>query len=135
MDAIAIPSQIPANLSHRVLITSQNAREMAERSHIARRAKLEKLQADSEALRNVTPQSERLAEILKGIEDDLLKTKDYKKRNALASAYDKLFSKWQVLTGTPNPGARRGKGNQRDQPPIAQPIESPAEARTDEPNG
>ena len=105
--------------------TSENARLFSVKA-VARRLQLSaQRKAIVERVRSgetTTEQAARLAEILHGIEQDLLHTRDPDNRNKLASAYDKLFARWQVLTGTPNPGSRRSKQG-RPQAPVAVPME------------
>lgn len=91
--------------------TSANAAEMARRANAAKRARIAALEADSVALRNVTPQSERLANRLEQLERLMDGETDGDAWNKLSSSYAKIFSAWQVLTGTPNPGSRRVKAS------------------------
>jgi len=101
--------------------TPANAREMQRRSAESRaRAKAAGLAA-VEALRKVTPQSERLARQIERIERLIDETDDAVELQRLTSAHSKLFSAWQVLTETPNPGNRKAKSTRGAFNPI-QPI-------------
>lgn len=95
--------------------TSANAAEMARRSNAAKRARIAALEEDRAALRNVTPQSERLANRLEQLEQLMDGETDGDTWNKLSSSYAKIFSAWQVLTGTPNPGSRRVKSSRPSQ--------------------
>lgn len=95
--------------------TSANAAEMARRSNAAKRARIAALEEDSVALRNVTPQSERLANRLEQLERLMDGETDGNAWNKLSSSYSKIFVAWQVLTGTPNPGSRRVKSSRTSQ--------------------
>jgi hypothetical protein len=118
--------EMPAHSPQIFRITTDNARELAAKSHESRRAKLKLLQEQAEAGRNATPQSERIAEQIKRIEEMLNDATDPDELATLTMAHSRLFSTWQVLTGTPNPGSR--KSNRREKPaqPL-QPIETPQE--------
>jgi hypothetical protein len=97
------------SLAHR--FTTENAREMALRANAAKKARQEQLEADSEKLRMVTPQSERLSSQIMQLEKLMDGETDAKTLALLATSHSKLFATWQVLTGTPNPGSRRVKAS------------------------
>ena len=78
--------------------------------------------ADAEKFRQASPQADRLASQIGLIEEKMRKENDASELSKLASAHDKLFRAWQVLTGTPNPGSRRAKQS-RPQAPVAVPTE------------
>ncbi len=90
--------------------TPENARENAAKSWEARRERKAKLEADATKGRLSTPQSQRLAQQIERIQAMMDKTADADELQKLSAAHARLFNAWQVLTGTPNPGSRRGKG-------------------------
>ena len=102
--------------------TKDNARENAAKSWQARRERKAKLEAEAAKGRQSTPQSERLALEIERIVQMIEKCKDPDSLQKLSMAHARLFKAWQVLTGTPNPGSRRSRG-QRPQAPGAAPME------------
>jgi hypothetical protein len=100
--------------------TKENARKMAARSWEARRQRKAKLEAEAQQGRQSTLQSDRLALQIERIEQMMEKTTDANTLMKLTTAHARLFSAWQVLTATPNPGSRRVKG----QRPASMPVEA-----------
>jgi hypothetical protein len=127
MDAAAT-LEMPASSSLGYRITKENARLFAQRSWAARRARSAKREEEAKAGRESTPQSERLSKQISQIEAQMSKTSDGSELSKLASAHDKLFRAWQVLTGTPNPGSRRGRQDRPRPPEVhCSPIPTPQE--------
>jgi len=116
-------SDCPAMLAPQ--FTSETARERQRKSVESRLAnKLARQNAARVAESNagIDPQTTRIQEQLARIEYLMSKTKKPDALQKLSAAHARLFSAWQVLTGTPNPGARRGK-SKRDQMPSFEPVE------------
>ena len=107
--------------SQKFRFNSENARMMAARAWEARRERKAKLEAEAEAGRKSTPQSERLAGQIRRIEGLIEGTDDAVELQRLTAAHAKLFAAWQVLTETPNPGNRKAKSTRGAFNPI-QPI-------------
>lgn len=68
-------------------------------------------------------QVQRLEKRMKEIEEQMDGMTNATTLQRLAVAHSKLFSAWQVLTGTPNPGARKVPRAGRALPPTANPVE------------
>jgi hypothetical protein len=107
--------------------TKENARENAAKSWQARRERKAKLETEAARGRQATPQSERLALQIERIQVMMDKSKDADELQKLSTAHARLFKAWQVLTGTPNPGSRRGKGARPTPPPTLQPMPQEAD--------
>ena len=91
------------------------------RSLRARTRELAQIGSDTESQRNaerseIEVERARLLEMMR-------KSKDADEIQKLSAAHARLFKAWQVLTGTPNPGSRRSRG-QRPQAPGAAPMEA-----------
>jgi hypothetical protein len=112
--------------SQRFRITKENAREMAAKAWAARRAKAKTLQEQAQAGRNATPQSERLANQIAQIELLMDGEKDADTLSKLSTAHARLFTAWQVLTGTPNPGSRRSRSQRTQASEPLEPLPQPA---------
>lgn len=107
-------------------ITKENAREFAEKSWNARRAKAALREQEAEQGRKSTPQSERIAKQIERIEEMMDKTKDPDALSSLTMAHSRLFSSWQVLTGTPNPGSRKSRRSESQvSRPMIEPVAAP----------
>ncbi len=134
MEALAEPQSILANpplsdnpnsVAHR--ITKENAREFSRKAWEARRKRQSDEKAMADKGRNATPESEELAVELRRLRVLISETDDPDDLQKLTAARSRLFSEWQVLTGTPNPGARKtqrrsGAGSQPDF--VPQPLPS-----------
>ncbi len=98
-------------------ITKENARELSARSWQKRKQHEKELLEAAKRDKEATPQSIQLAKQLAQIEYLMDGEKDPDALVKLSSAHSRLFSAWQVLTGTPNPGSRRS--SKRPDRPIA----------------
>lgn len=105
MDAISEPCKIYP-------INKQNALLLQQKSLESRRAnKLAREEAERQS--KLYPVNfDRIARLdcqLKILEQSMRQENDPDALSKLANAHAKLFSAWQVLTSTPNPGSRRAK--------------------------
>jgi uncharacterized protein YdiU (UPF0061 family) len=108
--------------------TKDNARENAAKSWQARRERKRKLEAEAAKGRIATPQSERLALEIERIVQMIEKCKDPDSLQKLSAAYARMFKAWQVLTGTPNPGSRKSRGQRPAAPEVHRtPLPTPQE--------
>jgi hypothetical protein len=114
------------NNTHRFRFNSENAREMAARSSQARRDRKAKLEAEAATGRLATPQSERLAKQIGAIEALMDGQKNADILQKLSAAHARLFTAWQVLTGTPNPGSRKAGKSRSPVQPLPDPEPIPA---------
>jgi hypothetical protein len=95
-------------------------------------AKLARIRAErNSAVSAVNPAIARIEKQLRKIETAMDKTTEPRDLASLAAAHARLFAAWQVLTGTPNPGQRRGRQDRPRPPevhrePITTPQEKPA---------
>ena len=107
--------------------TRENAREMSARSWQARRERKAKLEAEAAMGRMATPQSEMVAQEIERLLDMMSKSKDADTIQKLSSARSRLFSEWQVLTATPNPGSLKSRRHRPsptdDENPAAVPLD------------
>jgi hypothetical protein len=89
-------------------------------------AKLARIRAERNS--GVNPAIARIEKQLRKIETAMDKTTEPRDLASLAAAHARLFAAWQVLTGTPNPGQRRGR-QERPRPPEVHrsPIPTPQE--------
>jgi uncharacterized protein YdiU (UPF0061 family) len=102
--------------------TKENARENAAKSWQARRERKAKLEAEAKTGRNSTPQSERLALEIERVLTMMEREKDADRLQKLSATYARLFNAWQVLTGTPNPGSRKVRGQVQQRMEPIEPI-------------
>lgn len=127
--------QDSADNQPKYFISQQNAKELQQRSLEAKRLKKLAMEAAKNAplpikaenpkLAIVEAELSRVAKMMSSCED----ASDYHK---LANARGTLFKEWQVLSGTPNPGAR--KAGRTPKPAMVQP-EPIIETGSNEPNG
>lgn len=118
VDNIAISPQ-----SYR--ITKDTAREFARLSWEARRKREAEQAEQAKAGREATPQSVRLAKLLEQHEALMDEETDADTLQKLSAAHSRIFSAWQVLSGTPNPGSAKGRAKPKApmiQPEPIQPI-------------
>jgi hypothetical protein len=71
------------------------------------------------------PRTDRLASQLIQIEELMDGETDADTLQKLSAAHARIFSAWQVLSGTPNPGAR--KAGRKDKPAPIQPEPLPVQ--------
>jgi len=117
--------------------TPENARLFSSRGNDARKLKRERelaeIQAGREAIRTADQKREDIEKELQRILLMMKKTDDADTLQKLSAARARLFDEWQVLTGTPNPGQRRGRQDRQARPvvtlrdpPTPTPQEKPA---------
>lgn len=99
-------------------INHENARALAFKSWENRRKKKHVLEAEASTGRLATPQSLKIAKQIGDIEDLMDGERDADVLQKLSAAHARLFSAWQVLTGTQNPGSRKA-GSTRPKPAPA----------------
>ena len=106
-------------------INHANAREMQLRSQAAKIAAKRELEDQAAKGRAATPQSVRLAKQITRLEQLMEDEDDAGTLSKLATAHQKLFDAWMVLTGTPRPGVRKtGRKERQTAMPTPQPVES-----------
>lgn len=127
MQVVDIPARTP--LPH--AFTTANAREMALRAKQARINREQAAKAAISQLAKVTPQCEQVADEMKRLQGLIADTEDADTIAKLSAALERQFKMWQVLSGTPNPGARRS--SKRDKPAQIQPEPIAAQAPQIEP--
>lgn len=125
METLVNPTQTPVSYPRKNLITAEIAREWQARSIAAQRQK----KITEELRKNLPPQLSALSPQVATVEKQLAKVSlmiddcnDADSLNKLTAARTRLFNEWQVLTGTPNPGARKSKPT-RSVAQDVQPIE------------
>ena len=96
-----------ARLPH--AFTSETARLSSLKAVQARRDRIAKAKADSERLSVMLPRTEQLAAQLEEIEGLMRGEKDADTLQKLSAAHSRVFSAWQVLSGTPNPGSAKSR--------------------------
>lgn len=102
--------------------TKENAREMALRAKEARIKREEAGKTAIKQLAQVTPQCEIIAEEMKRIQGLISESDDADTIAKLSGALERQFKMWQVLSGTPNPGARKAGRNAKPAPIQPEPI-------------
>jgi hypothetical protein len=112
--------------------TPENARFFSSRGNDARKLKRERelseIQAGREAIRTADQKREDIEKELQRILLMMKKTDDADTLQKLSGARARLFDEWQVLTGTPNPGSRRGRQDRPRPPEVHRsPIPTPQE--------
>lgn len=130
LDAPAIPPLKHRNppLEHR--FTPANARMMAARANEARIKRNRAVEKLKETVARTTPQSEQIAAEMERLLGLMRKTCDADKLQKLSAARSRLLAEWQVLTGTPNPGARKSSGKRQAaivQPEPIAPVNPPSQ--------
>lgn len=126
MDTLAVENPVK-RLPNQYSFTPERARLAALRSAESRAAAREKAERDAQEAAELkarlaaeTPQSARLATQLRQIEELMDGEKDADTLQKLSAAHARIFSAWQVLTGTPRPATARGQA--RRQAPSIAPI-------------
>jgi hypothetical protein len=117
-----------AVLEHKPIFrfTKENARLFSAQGWQKSKEVRASQKADAEKFRQASPQADRLASQIGLIEEKMRKENDASELSKLASAHDKLFRAWQVLTGTPNPGSRRARQDRPRPPEVHRsPIPTP----------
>lgn len=119
------PASIPAMRERKWLINPQVAREYQQRATEARRHNVlaKKIAETSEA--RLSPNDTRVAMVerhLAKVASLMDKATDANEWLKLSAARANLFREWQVLTGTPNPGARKAGRNAKPAPIQPEPI-------------
>ncbi len=120
--------QEPANSEQKYFISQQNARELQLKSLEARRQKKLAKDAAINAPLHVEAKSPQLAIVeaeLSRVSEMMSKTDDASDYHKLANARMSLFKEWQVLSGTPNPGARKAGRKEKPAPVQPEPLPEP----------
>lgn len=121
----------PASNQRKYLITPANARELQQKATQARlhNQLAKKIAEDSKA--RAFKDEPRIALVereLARAAKMMSETEDVDSYQKLSAARARLFSEWQVLSGTPNPGARKSSGK-RQSHQMAEPLPiEPAQA-------
>lgn len=127
------PNEIPLGMRPEAKphwFNRETAREMSRKAWDKRREKAKALQEAMERDRVATPQSVQLSKQLRQIEELMDGEKDADTLQKLSAAHARLFSAWQVLTGTPNPGSRKANGKGRSVAPAINPEPAPQSPET-----
>jgi hypothetical protein len=132
---LMIPARSLAESGSKFRFTPANARQFAEKSHLARKQRALAGSEAIEKLAEVTPQSEEIAEELSRLLGLMRKTSDADKLQKLSAARSRLLAEWQVLTGTPNPGSQRRSSRPNRQQSDAQPQPVVVDGHSPEPIG
>lgn len=109
------------------LFTAQTARDMAARSLQSRLANKERreLAKLEPAPSPLTDRIKRTEHQLDEIDDEIERAPTGKDKLALIRSKAELLKAWQLLTGFPSPGTRKGsKSSLAIQNPIPQPVQS-----------
>jgi hypothetical protein len=127
MDATA---EVPAKPRLAHAFTTENAAEMCRRGVKTRLENLARLKREAElgrsALRATDATTVVLFAEMNRILEQMASTEDATDKQRLSAAYARIFSAWQVLTATPNPGSRRIRSRQPGLSDLPQVTSSPA---------
>lgn len=113
-------------------INKENASMYSKMAWEARRKRQAALNAAKAFQEQASPEALGLAKEMKRLQGLISETDDADTIAKLSGALERQFKMWQVLSGTPNPGAR--KAGRTPKPAMVQP-EPIIETGSNEPNG